>query len=87
MRLETFFEKYLIDYEERSPGEFSDNYYIVKFYEDNFEEAMQAFANKLCEKQRENCADLYQIIYRGEYEPSTYEAIKDTAQQPNIYEL
>ena len=52
-----------------------------------FGEAQQHFANKICEVQRENCADAY-IYYDGE--DLDYEAVSDVianAEQPKIEEL
>jgi len=49
---------------------------------------LQNLADKLCEKQRESCAEIYRKIEGDNYEPSIYEAIRgETFRQPKIDEL
>ena len=51
-----------------------------------FPTALQHFADKICEQQRENCAEMYRQYCGNDYEPSTYEAIR-ASKQPEINDL
>jgi hypothetical protein len=59
MNMDDFMRKFLPDYvsrhEEYNPAHFKS--FDVEFMEENFPEALQNFANRICEKQRELCAE------------------------------
>jgi hypothetical protein len=65
MQLNEFLEKFLPEYEKRhrlyvlNRGNFETEDQRVEFIEDNFPEAIQNFADRICEKQREICAEYY----------------------------
>lgn len=67
MKLDTFIEKFLPNYEEiweKYNREISSSqmYFLARtqFVTDHFEEALQNFTSKVCEKQKETCAnDVY----------------------------
>jgi hypothetical protein len=61
-QLNEFLEKNLPDYQEKRSAYFQDfdiasEDFMSDFEETFFSEALQNFADKLCEKQRENCAE------------------------------
>lgn len=64
MKLDAFIEKFLPNYEERWEKynreiSSSQMYFLARtqFVTDHFEEALQNFTSKVCEKQRETCAN------------------------------
>ena len=93
MELKDFLEKFLPDYEQKykNSWEFykkdvgipnlSYNEFIVGFQNEYFTKALQNFADQICEKQRENCAETI-------YNYSKYAKIKVlNSKQPKINEL
>lgn len=67
MKLDAFIEKFLPNYEERwkkyrHENSSNQDVFLIKsaFFSYHFEEALQNFTSKVCEKQRETCAnDVY----------------------------
>jgi hypothetical protein len=82
LELHEFLEKFAPDYKRRKSMCISTkvsldlDHVISIFNEVNFPYALQRFINKLCEKQRENCADSF-----GDYDSVL------NAKQPKISEL
>jgi len=58
----------------------------AKWIANVFPEALQNFADMICEKQRENCADAYVEKYEDQFNGFIFEAIF-SAQQPKIDEI
>jgi len=92
MELIKFIEKFLPDYEAKHRTEHINNAVaglphkqveeeFINYY---FPEALQNFADRICEKQREQCKDDYEC-----YEPCDYigQGIFLNSEQPQIDEL
>jgi RNA binding exosome subunit len=100
MELKEFLEKFLPDYEERyeegmteAPGHYGDDHKKFWIFNYLFSETLQNFADKICEKQRDNCVeylegadkllnengDCYSCISSSEW--------LEDAEQPKIEEL
>jgi len=95
MELREFLNRFLPDFKQKEI-DFADNkiaFHIrIKaetqaFYEKYFPEALQNFADKICEQQRENCAIIYaEEVLSGDGLPIlAYNIIN--AEQPEIEEL
>jgi hypothetical protein len=67
MNIDDFLEKYLPDYQAKSDKHYegtgeeseSDKWLLCEFYDKYFQEALQNFGNKLCDKQQLICAEQY----------------------------
>jgi len=68
MELNEFLEKFLPNYEVRMRQmiEFEEEHNLAAefrnrngFYLEHFPEALQSYTDRICEKQRENCVDVY----------------------------
>lgn len=96
MTLDDFIEKFLPNYEEKwnkKNREFSSgNMYFwtrLQFVTDHFEEALQNFMSKICEKQKELCAnDVYLYVsMNSNPDPEDLREIINGSFNPRIYEL
>jgi hypothetical protein len=66
MDLEKFLEKYLPDYQAKSDKHYegtgeeseSDKWLLCEFYDKYFPEALQNFADRICDEQKQLCADI-----------------------------
>ena len=100
MKIYEFLERFLTDFNEKEIDFTINEIGLLfrikvesqKFYEKHFPEALQNFADKICEKQRENCAE-NTIIEKFKYETLLTEKINHikevikNAEQPKIEEL
>jgi hypothetical protein len=84
MNINDFMRKFLPDYkrrhEEYNPARFKS--WDVDFIEENFPEALQDFADRICEKQRVHCTS-EKCVIDGEYN----DLLIKYAEQPKIEEL
>ena len=85
MELKEFLKKFLPDYDKKIE-EARDSVACTwsLFYETHFPEALQNFADKICERQREKCAREWQ--FAGKDEITCFDRILN-ANQPKIEEL
>jgi hypothetical protein len=97
MELDEFLEKFLPDYEGKSIQFFNDNYNLkddrrnLLLYDRYFSEALQNFADRICEKQRENCIESIDKFcccrYIEEVEEYIVKGTIKSCDQPKIDEL
>ena len=93
MRFQDFFEKFLPNYDKQFDNfivdaSLQEDWGYTDFILLKFPEALQNFADVICEKQRENCADDSVLNYCREYNSYTIDidSIRN-AKQPKIDEL
>ena len=95
MELREFLEKFLPDYEKKEIDftineiglPFRIKVESQKFFEKHFAEALQNFADKICEKQRENSKASYWNVANIGYDINIVFQMILNAEQPKIDEL
>ncbi|MDR1223259.1 MAG: hypothetical protein LBL07_10360 [Tannerella sp.] len=92
MNINEFLKKFLPDYEAKKQACHPDEefYTGVTFKDKHFPEALQNFADRICEEQRGSCRIAYRRFaddyYEGGYDYDLYLTIRD-CEQPEIDRL
>ena len=88
MELSKFLEKFLPDYHNRYfSAIYNEEIVELQFYVQNFPEALQSFADKICEKQRKNCwKPMIKGVTDEKYANFLFDEVLN-AEQPKIEDL
>ena len=88
MDLKEFFDRFLPDFnfnEFLKKNKGISSFDVLRYFENNFPEALQNYTDKVCKKQRENCRDNLFMEDPLDWRTATNSIL--TAKQPKIEEI